>query len=351
MRRNVLIGVTGIGLLLATGLAYAQEKADKEETKVLPGKPRLVLSTREWNFGQLWYGDPCKTEVELKNIGEATLKIDRVKSSCGCTLAKPKKKELAPGETDTMVVTYDTKKNVKTVVQTVTIYSNDPIEPSLQFRVRGEVWNVFDGKPYPRLAFGMIKPDSKLTRSIELISNLEEPLHPKLRQPTGDVRFKFSLEPIEEGRRYRLSAETLPPLGYKNNFLNLVIETGNERMPEMKIPVSAVAMERVKVRPEQLRVVAYQDKPGRRTVYLYYDPAHPVEITALKSNHPSIEIRKQGAPRAPSDMNEFVQQALVISIPAYNEFPESGAIIEIHTDDKDPKFQKFTIPIHKKPKD
>ena len=247
-----------------------------------------------------------------------------------------------------MTVTYDTKKNVKSVVQTITIHSNDPVEPAIQFKLSGEVWNVFDGSPYPRLAFGMIKPNSKKTQSIELVNNLDEPAHPKIRPPAEKAPYEFSLEPIEEGRRYRLSATTKPPLEIKNNFLNLVIETGIERMPEMEIPVSAVAMEEVNVRPSQLRVVPYQDKPGRRTVYLYYAPEHPIEITALKSSLPGIEIHKQGAPRAPSDMNEFVQQMIVLDVPPYDSFPEQGATIEIHTNDQDPKFRKFTIPFYKK---
>ena len=57
--------------------------------------PRLQLGQREWDFGQIWTGDPCKTEIELKNVGDATLKILDIKSSCGCAAAEPGKRELA----------------------------------------------------------------------------------------------------------------------------------------------------------------------------------------------------------------------------------------------------------------
>src|SRR6185295_5559470 len=59
--------------------------------------PRVELSTRLWDFGKLWYGDPCTTDVLIKNVGKAPLTIVNVKSSCGCTAARPNRSLLQPG--------------------------------------------------------------------------------------------------------------------------------------------------------------------------------------------------------------------------------------------------------------
>src|SRR5256885_16199460 len=53
-------------------------------------QPKLVLSQNEWDFGTKWYGEKCEGSVTLKNEGKADLTVVNVKTSCGCTVAKPK---------------------------------------------------------------------------------------------------------------------------------------------------------------------------------------------------------------------------------------------------------------------
>ena len=218
--------------------------------------PRLQLSQREWDFGQIWTGDPCRIGIEMKNIGDALLKILDIRSSCGCTAAEPGKRELAPGESDTMTVTYDTNKTAKAVKHTVTIVTNDPVEPEIRFVLHGEVWNAFDPQPSPALSFGRVRSTSRRSKSIELTNNLEE---------------------IEPGMKYRLSARNKPPLKLGDNRVKAVIETGVERLPTMSFSASARAMERVSVWPERLRVVPSQKKAGTRTLRINYVEEQPVE--------------------------------------------------------------------------
>jgi hypothetical protein len=308
--------------------------------------PRLQLGQREWDFGQIWTGDPCKTEVELKNVGDAPLKILNVKSSCGCTAAKPSKRELAPGESDTMTVTYDTNKNAKQVRHTVTIVTNDPAEPEVKFEVHGEVWNVFDAKPYAVLGFGRVKPTSRRGKAIELTNNLPEKVYPKLRPIDADVPFEITLDEIEPGMKYRLYARIRPPLKLGDNRVNAVIETGVERLPTMSINVNARAMERVSVWPERLRVVPSQKAAGSRTLRINYEREQPVDVTQILCDLPSVTVEKL-APQPPSAYSEFAELPLRIFVPAFDAFPDEGAVLEIHTNDPDPKFQKFVVPIEK----
>ncbi len=308
--------------------------------------PRLELSQREWNFGQIWAGAPCRIEIELRNVGDAPLKILNIRSSCGCAMARPQKSELAPGETDTMTVTYDTKKNAKVVKQTITLMTNDPVEPKIRFVLQGEVWNVFDAEPAAALAFGRVKPDSRKSKAIELTNNLKEKVHPKLRPLDPDVPFEIKLEELEPGMKYRLSAGIKPPLKLGDNRVTLTIETGVERLPTMTISISARAMERVSVWPDHLRVVPSQKKRGTRTLRLNYSGEQPFEITELKSNLPSVTVRKLSR-QQPTAYSEFAAYMLRVYLPPFNEFPEEGTTIEIYTNDPDPKFRRLVVPIRK----
>lgn len=309
--------------------------------------PRLVLSTKEWNFGQLWYGDPCKTEVELKNTGNATLKITRVKSSCGCMAARPKKKELAPGETDIMTVTYDTTKDAKRISQIITIITNDPVEPEVKFRVRGEVWHVFDAKPSRRLTFGHVQLDSQKTKAIMLHNNLPEKVFPKLKPLGSGIPFDVELKEVKAGMTYKLVVRTKPPLPPGNTLKTVLLETGVERLPIMPIRVSIVGLDRVSVRPDRLWVTSSRAKSSSRTVRLSYAADRPVEITELKSSHPAVTLRQLPERKPPTSMSEFTYYQIRVTLPPYAELPDEGVKVEIHTNDPDPKFQKFVVPIEK----
>ncbi len=308
--------------------------------------PRLQMSTRDWDFGQIWTGDPCTTEVELKNIGDATLKILNVRTSCGCAVAEPGKRVLAPGESDSMTVTYDSKKNVKVVKQYVTITTNDAVEPEIRFQMHGEVWNVFDALPHPALALGKVQPNSQKSKSIDLISNLKEKAYPKLRPLGSDVPFEVELEEVEPGKKYRLKARIKPPLKLGNNHVKAVIETGVERLPTMSIGVSARAMDRVSVWPEKLRVVPSQKKRGTRTIRIYYLEGEPIEVTEILCDLPNTTVQKL-ARQKPTELSEFAALPLRISVPAYLDFPDAGALVEIHTNASDPRLRKFVVPIDK----
>ncbi len=325
-------------LLVATGVLDAQ--GDPQSG------PRLQLSQREWDFGQIWTGDPCKIDLGMKNVGDAPLKILDIKSSCGCTTAEPGKRELAPGESDTMTVTYDTNKTAKAVKHTVTIVTNDPVKPEIRFVLHGEVWNAFDPQPSPALSFGRVRPTSRRSKAIELTNNLKEKVYPKLRPVDPDVPFEIKLEEIEPGMKYRLSARIKPPLKLGDNRVKAVIETGVERLPIMSFSASARAMERVSLWPEHLRVVPSQKKAGTRTLRINYVEEQPVDITEILCDLPSVTVQRLPRQR-PTAYSEFGAIQLRISVPPFSEFPEGGATLEIHTNDPDPKFQKLVVRIEK----
>lgn len=339
MHKSRWINLVAAGALLAVSGAFDAPGSPQSG-------PRLQLSQREWNFGQLWTGDPCKIEVELKNVGDAKLKILNIKSSCGCTTAQPRKRELAPGESDQMTVTYDTNKFAKIVKQTITIVTNDPVEPEIRFELHGEVWNVFDAQPNPAMGFGRVKPDSRKSRVIELTNNLKEKVHPKLRPVAPDAPFEITLEEVDPGMKFRLSARIKPPLKLGDNRVQAVIETGVERLPTMSIAVSARALERVSLWPQKMRVVPSQKKPGTRTLRVNYVEEQPVEITEILCDLPSITVDR--LPRQhPMEYSEFGAIPLRVHVPPFNEFPDRGATLEIHTNDPDPKFQKLVVQIDK----
>ncbi len=65
----------------------------------------------------------------LRNVGDETLTIARVSTSCGCTTAALATRELVPGESVDLQATVNTTGFRGTVTRTVSVHSNDPLTP------------------------------------------------------------------------------------------------------------------------------------------------------------------------------------------------------------------------------
>lgn len=88
--------------------------------------PVATLNKSKHDFGSLTQHTTVATSFILKNIGKSTLHIRKTKASCGCTVGKPEKSILAPGEATTVEVVYRTGAAVGYQSKSVTIITNDP---------------------------------------------------------------------------------------------------------------------------------------------------------------------------------------------------------------------------------
>lgn len=330
-----------VGLALAS-IAVAQQPAAPPASSPVGG-PRLVVEKSVWDFGTVWSGDPCSTTIRLTNGGDALLKIEKVDSSCGCTVPKPAKTELQPGESTELHISYNTHKAVVDVRQTVTLRSNDPARPRTEIMVRGVVKIVYDCKPLNRLTFGQVLLDTLETRTIEMTNNLSEPvklsLPPAAQQPAFDIK----LDEVDPGHKYRLSATTKPPLKPGTNYIMLRVQTDNAKFPTLDIAISAYAVERVGVSPPMIILTPKTETPTTRLVRVNYLPDHPLKITKISTSHPDL-IKAEPTLSHPSKRGErFAYHLVKIDITTLKGLPENGATVTIETDDPEPKFRKLEV--------
>ncbi len=103
-------------------------EAQVQEAKT-GGEGKLeVVSQYDW--GTVVPGK-LEADIELKNVGEGPLKIDRVQPSCGCTLLSPLEDNLlAPGESTTVHLSLDARRRSGSLNKKLTIYSDDPQTPT-----------------------------------------------------------------------------------------------------------------------------------------------------------------------------------------------------------------------------
>ena len=64
--------------------------------------PKIELSQPGWDFGKVWHLERPVFMLEVRNAGMAELRIDAVRTTCGCTVAQPERKLVPPGDRRTM---------------------------------------------------------------------------------------------------------------------------------------------------------------------------------------------------------------------------------------------------------
>ncbi len=132
--RNIAIVVIAVLMLgLAVVVGYA----------ALPSAPgRIQLSAVEFDFGTVPNTAPVSHTFQVRNTGQGSLRIEGVSTSCGCTSAKVALRELAPGETSALTVTYDPLAHdgaLGEFVRIVYVRSDDPEAPEVTLTIRVRV--------------------------------------------------------------------------------------------------------------------------------------------------------------------------------------------------------------------
>lgn len=333
-------GIVLVCLLSATLRAAAQDPPATQ-----PAGPRLELSPREWNFGTAWQGQPLKLDVTLRNVGDAPLEIRDVHSSCGCTVPTKPRSPLAPGESDTMTVTYDSAKRLGKADQTVTLTTNDPTQVHASWRLSGEVKAAFETDPRDGLVFGQLKSSSQDQRKVQVINKYTAPMNLRLKEGQNFGPFQVELQEIEPGQRYGLTATTKPPLGIGRFQSDVTLLTGLEMLPEISVQLYAFVPAPVTVRPTKLFLPKNAVSERTQVIRVARANDYPMTVTAVRSNHESIKTKMEVV-QAESGGVMLDSYQIAVTLPPGNQIPEGlTPQIEITTDAKDAEYQRLIVPV------
>jgi hypothetical protein len=105
---------------------YVLVLAQKEKLS----KARIFLPDTRWDFGYIPKGGSVSHVFKVRNIGEDTLIIVRVRPGCACTMVPLSKDRLAPDETANLEAIFNSEKiREGEISKSIQIISNDPTKP------------------------------------------------------------------------------------------------------------------------------------------------------------------------------------------------------------------------------
>ena len=104
--------------------------------------PKLEATPSSHDFGEI-RPEPTDKLFELKNSGEELLQITQVTTSCSCTSAEVEDREIEPGNSTTLTVTFDPTAMDPPirgeVLRIVYVQSNDPDQEETKIEITANV--------------------------------------------------------------------------------------------------------------------------------------------------------------------------------------------------------------------
>lgn len=98
----------------------SQEARDTADIKY----PRIEFDTAVFDFGRILQGEQISTVFNFTNTGNAELIIQRVETSCGCTVPEYDRAPVAPGKQGMIRVRFDSDGKEGTQYKTIKVVTN-----------------------------------------------------------------------------------------------------------------------------------------------------------------------------------------------------------------------------------
>ena len=135
---------------------------------------QIHVPVSEVDMGVLYSGQKSKQTFVLENHGDKPLVINKVRTSCGCTSAFTRDKQIEPGESTELAVQFNSKGFRGNVLKKIMLYTNDP-SGKTELRLRGKIVMELTLKP-ARITLGEIEKAQTMQVPLTLVNLSDRPL-------------------------------------------------------------------------------------------------------------------------------------------------------------------------------
>jgi hypothetical protein len=201
------------------------------------GPPRVVFSESVFDFGKVEQGAQVNHLFRFTNQGGQDLRIESVKTSCGCTAAVISSEVIGPGQEGTISATFDTTRFSGEKAKTVGVYSNDPLRPVTTLTLQGEITVEVEVDP-PQLYLGRVRRGEETVRSVDVVYDASKSISitkVENSSPLLTVRAQDIDQQGRQGKKLIVTLKKDAPLGRLNDEIK--VTTTSEKRPVIEIPV------------------------------------------------------------------------------------------------------------------
>jgi len=326
----------------ATALAGTEPEGSARPTigrgahsQTLP--PHIVFDERSFDFGKIKAGDVLRHDFVFTNAGNAVLEIQKVLPGCGCTTTSVREIAVAPGQTGTIPIEFDSRGLNGPVSRPISVFANDPAQSNLVLRVIADVWTAVELQPAIVVFNHSLEEPKRESKVVRIWNHLEEPVNVWIDGWTNRS-FEAGLKTVRPGREFAVEITTVPPLGPGTVVLPLKLKTSAVDVPSLTLNICANEQPPILFTPGEVTLPAEPMKVReRRAVMIYNQGREVVVLTNLTLNLSGVECT----------LNEIRPGRLfsiVLNFPAGFEFPV-GRAAEVRVNSSHPRYPVIRIPL------
>lgn len=199
--------------------------------------PHIVFQEALYDFGTVEQGDQVNHLFKFTNQGTRDLRIESVKTSCGCTAAVISSEVIPPGKEGTISATFDTSRFFGERVKTVSVHSNDPLQPVTTLTLQGAIKVEVAVEP-AQLYLGRVRRGTNATHTIELLHDANKPIaitDATVASPLVSLRSEDLEKDGKKGKKLFVTLRKDAPLGRVST--DITVTTTSQKRPTISIPV------------------------------------------------------------------------------------------------------------------
>ena len=263
------------------------------------GAPRLVCEDPVFDFGERDSREKVEHAFTIANNGNENLRIKRISTTCGCTVAKVQDRDLAPGESAEVRAVLDLQGRRGKQRKGITVRSNDPQRPVFQLMLTGTAIQRVDIQPR-YLSFGRITGKKVLEKEAVITLRVDEPVRFTGIDVDRPEAFAAELVPVADSEkpavRVLVSTKTGLPPGVYSTLIT--VRTSHETYRQVEFRATASVADTLTLLPRRL-VLRDGHTPDKR--YIVVSPGRiktfkitkvdlpsdtmKADVTALRPNH------------------------------------------------------------------
>jgi len=230
-------GVIAVLILLFALPAFAQQEYQS--------RARISFSEVMWDFGYVPKTGKVVHIYEVRNIGEDTLIIAKVRTTCGCTTTPLSKERIAPDEATDMKVVFDPEKLMAgdQTKRKLQVISNDPIHPiaEVQFTAKlGKANSLV--KVYPAgINFDTVSRDAGAVRTVTLENISGEKLSLRLIEGPGEeMEVELPGKSLDPGEKAEMTLTIKEGTTSGSLHTSVTLDFECSKIARISIPIAAV---------------------------------------------------------------------------------------------------------------
>lgn len=206
--------------------------------------PVVNVSQLSYDFGTVLQGETVHHRFAFSNTGDASLQVEKISSSCGCTAALASAKTLAPGESGEIQASFDSARFRGEVSKTVYLYTNDPVRPMVQLQLKGVVREEVALEPQ-LVNFGTVVPKKTVTTKVTLVNQGDREVRLGKPETTApELRASFNMEAVPSRGKATITLSLTPKPGQSRFSGYVLFKASGAREHDLRIPVYADLGER-----------------------------------------------------------------------------------------------------------